>query len=105
MTMNFLQFIQQKGYCRTAAGHTILNLRTTDKSTTYPIIGTIQWQNGYLTDMCWDCDGNPHNLPLNYGLQLIAMVPRIVFDKIDIKQAKDIDTLQQVIKEPAKDST
>jgi hypothetical protein len=89
--MNFPEFIQLKGQCKTAAGHPIHNLRITNDPY-YPISGTIEWPNQYLTPLQWDTQGNPINLPLNHGLHLIAMVPRIEYDKIDISKLDTIKT-------------
>ena len=82
--MNFVEYINLKGICKTIAGQNILDLRATGWDKEYPIIGKIKWDSGYLSPMKWNKEGNPHNLPLNHGLKLMAVVPRIEFDQIDI---------------------
>lgn len=84
--MNFIEFIQSKGTCKTAAGHTISNLKINNEENNYPISGTIHWPDGYLMSMVWNKEGNPINLPLNHGLHLIGVVPRIEFETINIKE-------------------
>lgn len=84
--MNFVEFINLKGMCKTAAGHKIHNIKTTGLDKQYPIIGKVEWKTGYLMDMSWDENGVPRNLPLNHGLNLIALIPRVEFDVIDISK-------------------
>lgn len=81
--MNFVEFVDGKGICKTAAGHKIHDLKITEDNN-YPIIGKIEWSNGFLMNMCWNKEGFPINLPLNHGLNLMAMVPRVVFERVSI---------------------
>lgn len=80
--MDFVSFIEDKGVVKTSAGHFVKDIQIRENESQYPIGGVIVWDNGFRMPMIWDKEGNPHNLPLNHGLNLIAMVPRIVYDKL-----------------------
>lgn len=94
--MNFVEFVKAKGRCKTAAGHKIHDIRATGWDKNYPIIGRIEWANGHLTDMCWDKEGMPHNLPMNHGLHLVGLVPRIEFDVVDVKELKELNIPESI---------
>lgn len=84
--MNFEEFVKLKGICKTAGGHKIHDLRATGWNKQYPLIGKIEWENGFLMDMEWNKEGQPRNLPLNHGIHLVAVVPRVELDIVDISK-------------------
>lgn len=83
--MNFIDFINLKGTCKTIAGQNIVDLKVSRLDADYPIIGKIVWNSGYHSPMKWNKEGKPCNLPLNHGLDLMAIVPKIYFEKINLK--------------------
>lgn len=84
--MNFVEFVNLKGVCRTAAGHKIHELKTTGWDKNYPLFGKVEWEGGYLMPMEWDKEGNPKNPTMNHGLNLNAVIPKVVFESLNIKE-------------------
>lgn len=84
--MNFIEFINSKGVCKTASGHNISDVKINEEETKFPITGKIKWDNGHLMPMSWNREGNPVNLPYTHGLHLVGVVPKVNFEIIDIKK-------------------
>ena len=80
--MNFVNYIHSRGICRTAAGHTILNLRVDNQIEEYPISGIIQWSTGFQSRLRWNKEGYPINPQLNHGLKLLPVIPKVIYDPI-----------------------
>ncbi len=91
-----LDFVNAGGRARTAAGYEF-QLSYIAKDQPYPIVGYVINPAGVKSLHKWDINGNPENLPLTHGLNLIPVVPIITYHMIDVKKLNEFDKVQDLI--------
>lgn len=92
-----LDFINAGGRCITAAGWEF-QICYIDKDIEYCICGYVISPNGTKNIHKWDKDGRPEKLPITHGLNLIPTVPITKYHMIDMKNMKEFDKVQDLVK-------
>lgn len=96
-----LDFITAGGKCVTAAGWDF-QICYVDTEIKYSICGYVTNPRGIKSIHKWDKDGNPENLPLNHGLNLVPTVPITKYYMIDKKEMNNFTKVQDLTKSEIK---
>ncbi len=95
--ITILDFVNAGGKCVTAAGWKF-EICYIEKESNYPICGYVVNPTGIKQLYKWNEEGFPENLPLTHGLNLIPTVPITTHHIIDVKQLKEFDKVQDLVR-------
>jgi hypothetical protein len=94
--LTILDFVNAGGKCITAAGWEF-QICYINKDIEYPICGYVISPSGVKSLYHWDVFGDPFDLPLTHGLNLVPVVPIITYHIIDIAQLSKFARVQDLV--------
>jgi len=78
--MNIFEFYTTNpaAHLKTAAGHDVTITKVTPTSP-YPLEGWALCTNNFKYHLSWDVNGQPVNLPVTHGMNLLPYLPETVY--------------------------
>jgi hypothetical protein len=96
--MNIFDFVTkyQETKVSTAAGHPVTITEVIPEDT-YPLRGYAVFPNNFKFNCRWNIHGRPYNLPLNHGMELVALIPKITYQIVPSATFNNAQTLEELL--------
>lgn len=96
--MNIFEFVTkyQEAKVSTAAGHPVTITEVIPEDN-YPLRGYAVFPNNFKFKCQWNVHGRPYNLPLNHGMDLIALIPKVTYQIVPTDKFNNAKTLEELL--------